>query len=128
MKKYAIFAVAVLIVGVAIGAGAVAAQEGPGNPGGTIVDCQSADFDIDGNGLVSDADIQAYKALVVQCANREQGSGFVDATTCRTILGDENFALADVDGDGDVDADDVLELGVRANACNPSLVRLPRGG
>lgn len=128
MKKYAFFAVAVLIVGVAIGAGAVAAQEGPGNPGGTIVDCQSVEFDIDGNGLVSDADIQAYKALVIQCINREQGGGFVDAAACRTILGDEDFSLADIDGDGDVDGDDIAELSIRTNACNPSLVRLPRGG
>jgi hypothetical protein len=128
MKKYAIFAVAVLIVGVAIGAGAVAAQEGPGNPGGTVVNCQSTEFDVDGNGLVSDADIVAWRALAIQCVNREQGGGFVDAETCRSILGDADFALADVDGDGDVDATDTSLLSIRANSCNPALVRLPRGG
>lgn len=128
MKKYAVFAVAVLMIGVAIGAGAVAAQEDPGKPGGSVVDCRASGYDVDGNGFVSDSDIEAWRALAIQCVNREQGGGFVDAETCRSTLGDADFALADIDGDGDVDAADTSLLGIRANACTPRLVRLPRGG
>jgi hypothetical protein len=128
MKKIVVFAVALLVVGVVIGAGAVAAQDDPGKPGNTVAQCTAPAFDVDGNGLVSENDIQAWRDLAIQCVNRDAGGGFVPAEACRLILGDENFALADIDGDGDLDAEDTSLLGSRALQCTPKFTRLPRGG
>ncbi len=125
MRKFAFLAIALVVVGALVGARIVGAQEtGPGRIVPAI--CTDTNFDMDHDGIVSQSDAAAWKALASQCGNRESGQGFISAESCRQILGDPDFDLVDVNGDGVLDLDDHALMGGRLSACSPAFVRLPR--
>ena len=121
MRKFAFLAIALVVVGALVGARFVGAQENPG-PGLPAI-CTDSNYDFNHDGLLSQGDAAAWKALAAQCIGEQ---GFVSTESCRQILGDAGFDLADVNGDGVVDASDHSAVGERLFACFPRLTRLPR--
>lgn len=120
MRKYAFLAIALVVVGALLGAQLVGAQEFQPSL------CTDSNFDLNGNGLISQDDGAAWKAIAVQCVDREAGQGFISAEACRLIIGDPDFDLLDVNGDGQVNLDDSEAMGIRMWACFPRFLALPR--
>jgi hypothetical protein len=121
MRKYAFVVIALLVVGVIVGARAVSAQND--FPTG----CLDLAYDVNGDGFISLSDGRAWGSLASQCLDQVNVPGFISPEACRALIGDAAFDRVDIDGDGDLDHDDGALIGNRSWECWPARTRaMPR--
>lgn len=102
-------------LGAVVGATSVGAQDNPPLPIVITADCTDADFDLDGNGIVTGEDLSWWKSVAAACIDPETEQ-FIETNDCIAVLGGQ-FGAADVNNDGHVNFDDYGAMAARTQSC-----------